>query len=147
MGLFIWIFSLALLVSEAEWEQQGPSRSVRHHKATGRAPRRWLPSLWLCNTGHLGTIFGEKKVLMDKSLVWQVWSPVWCVPMASEEMCPCRTGGSEGSSCCASCGKSVQLWNTGMCSVGKEKCNKMHFSQKSPSKPSWENYLSGFVNG
>lgn len=50
----------------------------------------------------IGTVFGEKKVLMDKAPVGQRWSPVWCVPMASGVWCPCRTGRSKGS--CASCG-------------------------------------------
>lgn len=27
---------------------------------------------------------------------------------------------------------SIELWNTGMCSVGEEKCSETHFSQKSP---------------
>lgn len=115
---------------------------------TGQAPGRWLLSLWLCNTGHLGTISGEKKVLMDKPPVGQVWRPAWCVPMASRVECLCRTGRSKGSSCCASCGVSVELWNTGMCSVGEEKCNKTYFSQNHlSSKPCQENYPSGFVNG
>lgn len=121
---------------------------MRHCGAAGQAPRRWLLSLWLCNTGHLGTIFGEKKVLMDKSPVGQVWSAAWHVPVASGVECPCRTGGSEGSSCCASCGVSVQLLNTGMCLAGEEKCKKTHFLKNHlSSNPCQENYLSGFVNG
>lgn len=97
-------------------------QSVRHGRAAGQAPRTWLLYLWLCNTWLLGTIFGEKKVLMDKPPVGQVWSPAWCVPMASAVECPCRTGRSKGRSCCASCGVSVE----------EEKCNETHFSQKSP---------------
>lgn len=58
--------------------------------------------------------------------------PAWRVPVASRLECLCRTGRFKGSSCCASCGVSVKLWSTGMCSVGEEKCNKKYFSQKSP---------------
>lgn len=115
---------------------------MRHCRAAGRAPRRWLLSLWLCNTGHLGTISGEKKVLMDKPLVGKVWSPAWRVPVASGVECPCRTGRSEGSSCCASCGVSVQLLNTGR-NATRHTFLKNHLS----SKHCQENYPSGFVNG
>lgn len=101
-------------------------------RGSGASSKEMAPVPMLCNTGHLGTIFGEKKVLMDKSPVGQVWSAAWHVPVASGVECPCRTGGSEGSSCCASCGVSVQLLNTGMCLAGEEKCKKTHFSQKSP---------------
>lgn len=114
--------------------RQRESSSVRAGQwdAAGQAPRRGLLSLWLCNTDHLGTISGEKKALMDKPPVGQVRRPAWRVPVASRLECLCRTGRFKGSPCCASCGVSVKLWSTGMCSVGEENCNKKYFSQKSP---------------
>lgn len=113
------------------WGSESSSVWGRHRRAARWAPRRWLLSLWLSYQA-LGTISGEKKVLMDKCSVGQVQRPAWRVPMGSGVECLCRTGRSKGSSCCASCGVSVELWNTGMCSVGEQKCNKTYFPQKSP---------------